>query len=244
MIGAFLLGVALAAEPLPTAPDWSDRSARESAQLDVIAGLIDAGLAEQALQAAAEARAQGSHDGRLDVLQARAMHAAGMHAEAAAMLEGHLDKSPRDASGWSALGVVRADQGDTKGSLQALERAHRLSPSDPTILNNLGYVQMAAGQSDAAVASFQRSLALDPSQGRTRNNLGFALARLERDTQALEAFRAAGSEADAHYNLGTACLARGDRASALSEFNAALATTPGHPAATAALAQLLQEPTP
>jgi Flp pilus assembly protein TadD len=120
-------------------------------------------------------------------------------------------------------------------------RARKLNPKDATVLNNLAYVRLSTGDAEAAVRLLQASLALDPSQARTRNNLGFALARLERDTEALQAFRAAGSEADARYNLGVACVRRGDRASALTQFHAALEAAPGHPGATAALERLSQE---
>jgi Flp pilus assembly protein TadD len=240
LIAALLLGVALAAETAPPSPDWSDKSERIAAQLDVIEALLDSGVPEKALAAVSEVRAQGAKDGRLDVLQGRALHATGMHAEARQVLEAHVKKAPRDADGWAALGVVLADGGDLPGSLAALSRAERLSPKDPAVLNNLGYARLANGEAEAAVGLFRRSLGQDPAQPRTRNNLGFALAREEHDSEALEAFRGAGSEADARYNLGVACVLRGDRACALAQFHAALEATPGHPAATTALASLLE----
>lgn len=222
----------------------SEARARVDTQVSVLTALVEAGLHERALQVLAEVRAQGVSDPRLDVLQARALHATGMTSEARSMLEAHTKRAPRDPSGWSALGVVLADAGDLPGGVQALERARRLTPDDPVVLNNLGYTQLASNATEEAIRLFRASLAIDPSQPRTRNNLGFALARLERDMEALQAFRAANSESDARYNLGVACLNRGDRAAALAQFNAALESAPGHPAAAAALAALLSEASP
>ncbi|MDP2307039.1 MAG: tetratricopeptide repeat protein [Pseudomonadota bacterium] len=222
----------------------ADEPSRVEAQIGVLTSLVDSGLSEQALQVLAQVRAQGETDKRLDVLQARAMHATGMSDEARALLEGHVKRAPRDPAGWAALGIVLADSGDLQGSLAALEHARRLTPDDPVVLNNLGYARLSANQTEEAVRLFRASLTRDPSQPRTRNNLGFALARLERDMEALQAFRAANPEADARYNLGVACVNRGDRGTALTQFNAALDAAPGHPAAAAALDQLLSEATP
>lgn len=233
---------ALAAPPPPsTSPDWSDDEARTEAQVGVVSALIEADMAEKALSVLAEVRAMGVKDRRLDVLQARALHATGLSTEARQLLEAHTKAAPRDPAGWSALGVVLADAGDLPGAIKALERARRFAPEDARVLNNLGYARLANGDAEQAVTLFRSSLAKDPAQPRTRNNLGFALARLERDTEALQAFRAAGPEADARYNLGVACVNRGDRPNALAQFNAALEAAPGHPAATAALERLLKE---
>ncbi len=222
----------------------SEERTRVDTQVNVITALIDAGLNERALQVLAEVRAQGASDARLDVLQARALHATGMSSEARNLLEAHTKRAPRDPSGWSTLGVVLADAGDLAGGVQALERARRLTPDDPVVLNNLGYTQLASNATEEAIRLFRASLAIDPSQPRTRNNLGFALARLERDMEALQALRAANSESDARYNLGVACVNRGDRAAAMAQFHAALESAPGHPAAAAALATLLSEASP
>ncbi len=231
-------GASAAAEPTP---DWADEKARLEAQVGVIDALLEAGFAEKALAVLAEVRSTGTKDRRIDVLQARALHATGLSSEARLLLEAHTRAAPRDADGWSALGIVLADAGDLPGAIHALERARKLTPTDPAVLNNLGYARLAHGDAEQAVELFRKSLVHDPAQPRTRNNLGFALARLERDSEALQAFRAAGAEADARYNLGVACVNRGDRANALAQFNAALEAAPGHPAAAAALERLLQE---
>jgi Flp pilus assembly protein TadD len=242
-LGLAALAVASAAPDVARGP-VAEARARVDAQVSVIASLLEAGLNEKALQVLGDVRSQGGDDPRLDVLQARALHATGMSAEARVLLEAHTARAPRDADGWSALGVVLADAGDVRGSIRALQKASKLDPDNAVVLNNLGFAHLSANEPEEAVRLFRASLAKDPSQPRTRNNLGFALARLERDMEALQAFRAADSEGDARYNLGVACVNRGDRASAITQFNAALEAAPGHPAASAALDRLLSEASP
>lgn len=225
-------------------PDLTSPTARAKAQLDVLEGLVKGGMVTEALSVATQLRASGMNDGRLDLLQAEALHAQGMSDQAATMLKGLVKKEPRNAAAWSELGIVLSDQKDQDGAVAALERAHRLAPTDPKVLNNLGYLEMAQGHNQRAVDLFEAAVVQDPASARTRNNLGFALARLERDTEALAAFRAAGNEADARYNMGVACELRGDTASALTNYQAAIAVTDAYAPATAALARLLHTESP
>ncbi len=241
-----LSSVALASsrEPEQISPDLTQPAARAKAQLDVLEGLIKGGMVADALSVASQLRASGMKDPRLDFLQAEAMHAQGMSSQAADMLHALLKKDPRNEPAWAELGLVLSDMKDTDGAIAALERAHRLAATDAKVLNNLGYLDMAKGQNQKAVDLFEAAIVQDPANPRTRNNLGFALARLERDTDALAAFRAAGTEADARYNMGVACELRGDTASALTNYQQAVEASPQHAPAAAALARLLHTESP
>lgn len=221
------------------ATDLSQPRARSEAQIQVLASMIQAGLYKEALSVSAQLRATGMDDPALDLLEAEAMHAEGMSDQAEQLLRGLVKKRPRSPAGWAVLGIVLADKRDTAGAIHALERAHRLAPRDARVLNNLGYLLLARGQGPRAVEMFTAAVTQDPSNPRIRNNLGFALAHVERDTEALAAFRAAGTEADARYNLGVACELRGDTAAALTSYQAAVAASPDHAPAAAALARLL-----
>jgi Tfp pilus assembly protein PilF len=242
----FLLAAALAGsdDGIPVRPDLSDPDVKRAVQLDVLEDLVEEQLYEDALRTAADLRAQGVRDERLDVAQARAMAANGLRTEAIALLQGVVKRHPQNAHGWAALGIVSADNKDLVGAVRAFERATRLEPGNAGHHNNLGWVQLATGRPEPAIESFKRSLALDPSQERTRNNLGFALARAERDTEALEVFRSVGSESDARYNLGVACEQRLDTTSALAQYQAALRAQADHPKARAALMRLLPQDSP
>lgn len=245
MIGArWLLAAALVAaapawaEDAPR-PDFQDPATRTRAQLDVLQGLVDAGMTDSALEVARELRGGGMKEDRLDILQATAMHQQGMNTDALSMLRAVVDRHPRNAAAWGAIGLLHADLKQVPEAVAALERAARLDKGNAAFLNNLGFVQYAAGNDTAAVEAYRAAVVLDPTDARTRNNLGFALARLGKDPEALEAFRAAGSEADARYNLGVACELRSDAASALTNYQAALAARPDHVLAQNALNALL-----
>lgn len=244
MILLLCSALSAAAESEKLLPDWSEAATREAAQIEVIAGLIEAGMIEQALEAVASVRRAGAEGPALDVLQARAMIAAGMPTDARALLERVLRRHPRDASALMAMGVAQADAGELDAAIASLEKASRIRRNDALILNNLGYAYMARGDTEEAVRQFRASLAADPSKARARNNLGFALARLERDMEALQAFRSAEPEADARYNMGVACELRADTASAIANYQAATVASPGHPAASVALARLLTPGSP
>lgn len=235
--------VGVAADADPTG-DWADAEKRTQAQLAIVEGMIDAGIPEEALRGIAEARAQGATDPRFDVLQARALHLAGLESEALAILETHVKRHSRDAEALALLGVVYADAERLNEALDALGRALRFAPRDAEILNNLGWVELAAGKPKDALEHLRASLAIDPGAARTRNNMGFALARLERDNEALEAFRAVNDEAGARFNLGLACEMRSDRTSAIAHYQAALAVRPDHAAAASALKRLLSGGSP
>lgn len=244
----FSLALGLLGSPLPahartrhelTSLDLSEPATRTQAQLDVLDGLVRGGMVSDALRVATELRASGLKDPRLDLLQAEAMNAQGLSSQAAAMLTDLVKQQPRNAEAWSVLGIVLSDVKDREGALTALQRAYRLAPTSAKIMNNLGYLEMARGRNQRAVELFEAAIVQDPSNARTRNNLGFALARLERDTDALAAFRAAGTEADARYDMGVACELRGDTASALTNYQAAISASSQHEPARAALARLL-----
>ncbi len=222
-------------------PDLSDPVVRAETQLIVIDGMLDGGMHEEAMHMITTMREQGAHDDRLEVLQARALEAAGMKTEAVATLERLVARKRGIGEAWSRLGVMYADQKRMDDSVRALARAKRLLPKDAGVLNNYGYALYAQGNADRAVHEYQGALALDPGDRATRNNLGFALARLGRDTEAYEAFLGGGEPSDARYNLGVACELRNDRAAALTAYQASLQIRPDHPMAKSALERLLAQ---
>lgn len=228
----------------PVSPDLSNPTVRRQVQLDVLSGLVQAGMYDDALRVAGDLRGQGVVDERLDTLQARAMTAKGLRTESITLLQGTVKKHPRNVDAWSQLGLLYADVKDLPRSIDALEHAKRLSPNDAAVLNNLGYVTMATGRLDRAIELFHQALVLNPSMTRARNNLGFAYARDERDMEALDAFRGAGSESDARYNLGVACEMRHDLAGALTQYHAALEAQPSYAKASQALARLSHQGSP
>jgi Flp pilus assembly protein TadD len=236
-----LLGISLASRA------WAQDAPAEippDAAARVVTGLVDAGLVDQALAVASEARASGTSPARLDVAQARAMHAKGLSTEALALLEGYVQRHRRDAEAWATRGVILLDLGRGAEAVASLERARKLDRGNANVHNNLGWALLVGGRPAEAEASFREALRHDPVSRRARNNLGFALARQERDAEALEAFRAVLSEADARLNLAAACEWRGDVPGAVMQLRAALGAQPDHGLAAEALARLAPGTTP
>ena len=225
-------------------PDLTDDRVRLATQLDVLDALVDNNMPEQALAMVGEMHKQGAKDVRIDVAQGRAMHLRGLDHDAERILLDAVQKNPRSADARAALGVLQADLGKIAEAEATLKKAVSLDRKSADIANNYGFVLLASGQAELAVAAFQGALAIDPASARTRNNLGFALVRLDRYDEALEMFRAVGPEADARYNFGVACEQHGDRASAITNYQAAVEASPGHPAAVSALARILKEVSP
>ena len=225
-------------------PDLSDPKVRLETQIDVLNGLVNNGMHEQALAMIGEMHKQGAQDVRVDVIQGRAMHLAGLDDEAVTLLAKVTKKYPNRADGWAELGLVYADAGRVADAVSALRRANRITPESADILNNYGFALLADNKPEQAADCFRRALAIDPGSVATRNNLGFALVRLDRYEDALAAFRTAGDEGDARYNLGVACEMHADKAGAITNYQAAVSARPGHPAAVAALSRLLNEGTP
>lgn len=239
---ALWLTLALAAPPqAPPQPDLTDDKVRLATQLDVLDALVDNGMAEQALAMIGEMHKAGAKDLRMDIAEGRAMHLRGLDHDADRVLQAAVKANPRAAAAWAALGVLQADEGNVADAEASLAKAVKLAPRDADVQNNYGFVLLAAGKPGPAIDAFHAALALDPSSSRTRNNLGFAFVRLDRYDEALEMFRAAGPEADARYNFGVACEQHGDRASAITSYEAAITAQPGHPPAVAALSRLLKE---
>ncbi|MEM8993602.1 MAG: winged helix-turn-helix domain-containing protein [Acidobacteriota bacterium] len=86
----------------------------------------------RAIDAFYDAVEQRSADGPLFTLElARAFLAAGQEARAAEVLEGHLEKQPRDAPALCALGDIRERRGDRDGARALYRRAFDLWSDEP-----------------------------------------------------------------------------------------------------------------
>lgn len=238
---ALLVSVGWASAPVgeEPSPDWKDDRTRHAAQVQVLNTMIDSGLAPQALASATQIREKEGSWLELDLVQARALHTCGLYEESELLLGRIVRRHPRHAGAWALLGLVRADRQDAEGAVKALAKAVRIDPNQAAWLNNLGFLYLSTGDLERATLTLREALRLDPASSRTRNNLAFALAADEKDSEALQLFRSTSDEADARYNLGVACERRGDIASALTQYQAALSART-HPAAAASIHRLTQ----
>lgn len=219
-------------------PVWSTNEGRTETRVELAAALITSGAPEAALEMVADLRKDGASSAELDTVHARALREVGLFDDADEILESGLRRHRRAAGLHNELGILRMEQRRPTDAVRAFELAAKLAPNSAEYHNNLGFALMAGGEHEAAVQPLRRSLKIDSTRRQTRNNLGFALAALGRDREAWRVFRASGSEADAHYNLGVGRELRGDQTAAREAYVAALQANPEHKPATDALAAL------
>ncbi|MEY3213382.1 MAG: hypothetical protein RIT28_3863 [Pseudomonadota bacterium] len=254
MIGALALCTLLGARvdraaAVPEDQTWRGAD-RVDVQLDLIEAMIQQGAISSALQGITALRAEGMENERLDMLQAKALLAAGQPSDALSILEGSRSKS---VERYRLLGLTHLDMDAPEPAVQAFQRAIRAAKRDTesrelaALHNNLGFALSAMGDYDAAMLVYREALRLDPASARARNNLGFALAAKGEDEEALAAFRLgqpqglteADREANALYNLGLAQQGRGEVHAAVMSYSKAVQARPGHTDAQNALNSLV-----
>lgn len=223
------------AEPMPS---WATAEGKARARLDLVVALIDGGRCEEALQLIAQLRRDGSPPDTIDLLQAEALREVGLFDESEEMLRSYLTKNRRDAAAHNQLGILRMEQRDFEAAATSFGEAAHLAPSSPDYQNNLGFALLSTKHPDEAVTALRSALKLDGSRAQTRNNLGFALVAAERADEAYRVFRSAGSDADAHYNVGVGLELSGEAEAALYRYERALKADPKHPQARAAMSRV------
>lgn len=236
-------GRSTAGQVLEEIPAWRTEEGRKAVWRDVAKWAIDNGLPDEALAMVARLHEVGEHSPELDVIQARALHAQGLPAEARTKLEQIVDRTPRNVDAWRALGVVLADMGEPEPAVTALQRALKLQDGDVATRNNLGFLLMALGRCPEAVEHLALCVSQDGTQPRYRNNLASALVCNGEPERALQLFRSTGTELDALYNLGVAHERAGQLDQARASYEQALALDPDYPSAKDALARLESDPT-
>ncbi len=163
--------------------------------------------------------------------QALALHQAGRLAEAAALYEAALARSPLDPDALHLLGVIRQQQGDFGASIaligQALDRRE-----DAAFASNLANAYLGLGRFEEAAAACRKAIALNAAFGMAYANLGVALRALGRPAEAMEALRLAiviePGRAEAQASLGVVLLELGRRAESIAVLRGLIASQPGY----------------
>src|SRR5689334_1398492 len=108
-------------------------------------------------------------------------------------------RAPADASAQPSLGELRQraitlfKAGQRREALDACRRALALAPEQPDMLALAGIVATEVGDIEQGVAFYERAIALKPAAAELHYNLGNALRRLERNEEAVAAYRRAAS---------------------------------------------------
>ena len=124
----------------------------------------------------------------------------GQNAEAAGILLGAVDKQPKDAQAWLALGnalVAHADGALTPAALYAYRRADAAVPNQPGPAFFLGLALAQNGRFAEARAHWGRAMAYSPPDAPWKPELARNMARLDRLIAAQAAARAGQSGEDA-----------------------------------------------
>jgi arylsulfatase A-like enzyme/Flp pilus assembly protein TadD len=149
----------------------------------------------------------------------------GRNDEAVAVLAKAARMIDWDPELWNYMGVAYWNKGDLANAVTAYERALALDPKYAAVLSNLGTVQTAQAMRDKdpallgkAMESFKRALEADPRDASALNGLGAAYRLLGDVDAAISCFEKALAIQPGHkfalYNLGTACLDKGEKARA------------------------------
>jgi Flp pilus assembly protein TadD len=126
------------------------------------------------------------------------------------------------------LGIVYDRQKRYDAAIAEYRAALALKPDEGFLLNNLGMSYYYKSDYEGAVQAFTEALKTAPAQNKIYNNLGLALAKLGRDSEALEAFRNGGDAAKAYNNLGVIYLGEKRYQEAIAAFEKAVQLSPSY----------------
>jgi len=132
-----------------------------------------------------------------------------------------------DPSVPNQLGLLYRKLGKNEKAAEKFEAAIRLNPRQEGAAYNLGNALRALGRIDEAISLYQEALLLSPNSADILNNMGQAYKAKGEFEKALDFFRRS-SERDPKYlaNIGLTYSAMGKYHLAISEYKAALKTTP------------------
>jgi tetratricopeptide (TPR) repeat protein len=121
--------------------------------------------------AAAPARAE-------DLTGAQRLWLAGQKAQAVALVEQALIRTPDDLQLRFALGVMRMELGERAKAQGIFTRLTQDFPDLADPYNNLAVLHAAAGELDDAKAALDQALRVQPEHAQAQENLGDVLLRL------------------------------------------------------------------
>jgi len=137
------------------------------------------------------------------------------------VLQEHVVRDPGDSAAWFHLAELYDRAGLYPDEIDALRKVVALDPAMAYAHLRLGTAYNRLGEHRAAVESFLRAEKAIKNQPVLYNNLAVSYGKLGRGDDEIATLRRAIAlrprYATAHFNLGMALLARGDRAGAAEE---------------------------
>jgi Flp pilus assembly protein TadD len=179
-----------------------------------------------------------------ELAAAREHEQAGRNAAARAIYYRLTAEHPSRPEAYHRWGQLAAREGHYQEAEGLHVQSSVLNPRDPETLNDLGYCLYCQRKFARAEKVMREAVALRPSDRQLHANLGAVYGHLGRESEALEQFRLAGSEADACANLAEILTACNRRDAAKDYLRQALAADPAHARAKRALDALADPGTP
>jgi len=137
------------------------------------------------------------------------------------------------AKGHIRIGEANIQAGQYPQALKALQEAEKLTPDDPKVHYDLGLAYDRMEFIDEAVKEFQKAIALKPDYSEALNYLGtIYLEKQGKYEEAIVLFKRAlanplyETPALPLYNMGRACVAKGDLKGAYASFSEAIRKEP------------------
>ncbi len=137
-----------------------------------------------------------------------------------------LELTPDSAMTYNRLGVTLNKLKRHDEASQAFRKAISLSDDSAQFYNNLGFSLYLEGKYSRAETALLKAIELSPEFRRAHMNHGLVLAKMGRYDPALAAFKRAGPEPDAYYNLAIIQTDSEDYISAAHSLEQALALNP------------------
>ncbi len=106
------------------------------------------------------------------------LQALGRNADAALLMEKHLQLHPNQSEDWNPLAYLRAWAGDLNGAIQAIEKYQSLTPNQANALDSKGEIYYRFGRFADAEKAFLESDAKDPAFNGRQALYKAAIARL------------------------------------------------------------------
>jgi len=158
--------------------------------------------------------------------RARALHQAGLWADALSVYDEVLAAHPHHAKALHLSGIAALQSGDGVEALARMERAAAAAPDTAHILHTLGLTLKSLGRMEAALDALTRATQLEPANADAWNERGNVLFHLKRMEDAVDAYAMAielnPGRAAFHNNRGAALLSLSRTQEALVAFDVAL----------------------
>lgn len=134
-----------------------------------------------------------------------------------------------DSNLWQAhnfLGIIYDRQGQFESAISQYKSAISLQPNNGILFNNLGVSLFLMGENEKAIRAFLEAAEIENSNKKIYNNLALALCKSKRYLEGFDAFKKAGDEASAYYNMGCIFMLEGRYKEAVESFEKAIQLKP------------------